>query len=317
MVEMSRICFVIMPFSTTLSCTEEEWTSLFGKVFKPAIEGAGLDYECRRSVATRGNIVAQILQELNDAYVVIADLTDRNANVFYELGVRHALKDRSILLAQKKEDIPFDLQAYAYHVYDWKTPEGQAALAAKLAQLLNDVDAKPQRSDNPVSDFLHKTIEPISAPPPIQITKEEVKYAQSLVGPSADGLDAANFARTLAHKGMAQAIKTVYRLTRTELLKTMRATVDSLNQRQVAAPLQQNQVPLEAQKYMAHAEPLIQKTEEFVLASTEESWLPGTHLAVRLAGDLVSLTEKQAGPTCMPFSMPKKTTTLTWQSFSW
>ena len=81
-----------MPFSTTESCSEDEWTLLFEALFKPAIEGANLDYECRRSVATRGNIVASILQELKESYVVLADLTDHNANVFYELGVRHSQK---------------------------------------------------------------------------------------------------------------------------------------------------------------------------------------------------------------------------------
>ena len=100
-----------MPFSETESCTEEQWTEIFDGLLKPAVEGAGLDYECRRSVATRGNVVAAIIQDLQEAYVVLADLTDRNANVFYELGVRHSLSDRSIILAQKPSDIPFDLQA--------------------------------------------------------------------------------------------------------------------------------------------------------------------------------------------------------------
>ena len=102
---MPRTCFVIMPFSKTATCSEEEWAFIFEKVLRPSIEGAGLDYICRRSVATRGNIVGAILRDLNDSHVILADLTDRNANVFYELGVRHALKDRSILIAQKREDI--------------------------------------------------------------------------------------------------------------------------------------------------------------------------------------------------------------------
>ena len=102
-----------MPFSATKSCTEQEWTEIFEKVFKPAIEEAGLGYECRRSNATRGNIVAGIIRDLNDAHIVLADLTDRNANVFYELGVRHALSDRSIIVAQQRDDIPFDISNYA------------------------------------------------------------------------------------------------------------------------------------------------------------------------------------------------------------
>lgn len=142
-----------MPFSSTASCTEEEWTDIFQNVFKPAVEGAGLDYECRRSEATRGNVIAMIIRDLNDSYVVIADLTDRNANVFYELGVRHSLKNRTIILAQKREDIPFDLQGYASHVYSWKTQRGKAELAQKLRELLEEIDTSPQRSDSPVSDF--------------------------------------------------------------------------------------------------------------------------------------------------------------------
>ena len=82
---MPRNCFVIMPFSTTESCTEDEWTQIFEQVLKPAVESVGLDYICRRSVATRGNIVGAIVRDLNDSHVVIADLTDRNPNVFYEL----------------------------------------------------------------------------------------------------------------------------------------------------------------------------------------------------------------------------------------
>ena len=96
---MAKVCFVIMPFSTTSSCKEEEWTWIYENLYKVAVEGSDLDYQCHRSVATRGNIVGAIVRDLNDAHIVVADLTDRNANVFYELGVRHALKDRSIILA--------------------------------------------------------------------------------------------------------------------------------------------------------------------------------------------------------------------------
>jgi hypothetical protein len=151
---MPRTCFVIMPFSSTVSCTSEEWTEIFEYVFKPAVEGSGRDYMCKRSEATRGNVVAAIMRDLHDSYVVIADLTDRNANVFYELGVRHALGDRTILIAQKREDIPFDLQGYGSHVYSWKTQKGRDELVARIRELLVEIDANPERSDNPVSDFL-------------------------------------------------------------------------------------------------------------------------------------------------------------------
>ena len=115
---MPRQCFVIMPFSTTASCTEEEWTDIFENAFKPAIEVEGLDYDCRRSAATRGNLVAAIMRDLKDAYVVVADLTDENPNVFYEIGYAHALERPTILISRRGESIPFDLQSINHIFYE-------------------------------------------------------------------------------------------------------------------------------------------------------------------------------------------------------
>ncbi len=282
---MPRKCFVIMPFSTTASCTEEEWSWIFDNLFKSAVEGAGLDYECRRSVATRGNIVASILQELDDAYVVLADLTDRNANVFYELGVRHSLRDRTILVAQRTSDIPFDLQAYAYHVYDWKTDEGRVALTTKVTQLLADIDANPERPDNPVSDFLRKSPKPARPEPPIHLTGEEVFYAQPLAGPAADGLDATAFARKLGRVKDPKAANIVFRLTHAQLTQPMQSAVESLNQREVPASTDRKQIPVLAGEYIAAIRLLTQRVEQFVLASIEEGWEGGTQVGLRLAGD--------------------------------
>jgi hypothetical protein len=154
------LCFVIMPFSKTESCSARQWSSIFKTLIKPAVEGAGLGYECVRSVATRGNLVAEIMENLRDAHVVIADLTDRNANVFYELGVRHALRDRTILIAQDRKFIPFDLQDYANHVYKSRNTYGRRTFQRKIRELLSEVDVRPDRSDNPVHDFLKGHAQP-------------------------------------------------------------------------------------------------------------------------------------------------------------
>ncbi len=281
---MPRTCFVIMPFSTTESCSEDEWTLLFEALFKPAIEGAGLDYECRRSVATRGNIVASILQELKESYVVLADLTDHNANVFYELGVRHSLKDRTILVAQKEEDIPFDLRAYAYHIYDWLTEDGKEAFTTRITELLSEIDSNPDRPDNPVSDFLGRATEPNPVQTPVTVQPEEIAYAQSLAGPSAEGLNAIDFARKLARSGAPQAANTVLRLTRAELLPAISQTVNELNQREVPGQIQEDQVLGLAREFTNVIEPTVQKVEEFVLASVEEQWESGLRFGLRLSG---------------------------------
>lgn len=112
-----------MPFSGIKDvCTEEDWTVIYETLLRPAAESAG--YACRRSRPTTGNIIRDIVNYLADADAVIADLTGQNANVFYELGIRHAtrsIRGRSILITQRKKDVPSDLRDYAYHVYDFRS----------------------------------------------------------------------------------------------------------------------------------------------------------------------------------------------------
>jgi len=145
-------CFVIMPFSRTKSCTKEEWTGIFKGIIKPAVEESGLGYVCERSVAERQNIIKGILESVNQANVV-ADLTDNNPNVFYELGVRHTLANRTILIAQGEKDIPFDLKPYPTTFYS-KSLTNIEEFKNDIQKKLVDIETNPERSDNPVSDFL-------------------------------------------------------------------------------------------------------------------------------------------------------------------
>ncbi|GAG11553.1 unnamed protein product, partial [marine sediment metagenome] len=146
-------CYVIMPFSDTKSCTKEEWTEIFEDVIKPAVEESGLGYKCERSRAKRENIIKGIINDLNTAQAVIADLTDDNPNVFYELGVRHTLQRRTILIAQHEEDIPFDLQPYPTIIYK-RSPAGVRQLKHEIKGNFKDIEGNPERADNPVADFL-------------------------------------------------------------------------------------------------------------------------------------------------------------------
>ena len=155
--QTAKTCYVIMPFSKTKTCTEDEWTDIFESIIKPAVEGGGLGYRCLRSEATTGNIIKKVVNSLYQANVVVADLTDRNPNVFYELGVRHTLKNRTIIIAQRRKDIPSDLDGYASHVYRWKTTGQRDAFTKKLRDLLRSIESDTDRSDNPVSDFLDET----------------------------------------------------------------------------------------------------------------------------------------------------------------
>ncbi len=108
--------FVIMPFSSTNSCTSSQWDEIYFEVFKPTIES--LDgYECHRAKPSTGSLIKSIIEDLYSADLVLADLTDNNPNVFYELGVRHSLSKRTILVTQDYKFIPSDLRGYWSLIY--------------------------------------------------------------------------------------------------------------------------------------------------------------------------------------------------------
>lgn len=93
-------------------------------------------------VATRADdffgahhIMSDVWEAINAARVIIADCTERNPNVFYEIGVAHTLGRPVILITQNAGDVPFDLQSIRYIVYQY-TPPGMATFKKVLTQTL-------------------------------------------------------------------------------------------------------------------------------------------------------------------------------------
>ncbi|MCP4581798.1 MAG: nucleotide-binding protein [candidate division Zixibacteria bacterium] len=97
-----KLCFVIMPFRDDLS-------NIYKEGIKPAVEKLGMRCERADYNIASDPILFQIFDEILKAKIIIADLTGANPNVYYELGICHALKRQVILLKQEGEEIPFDL----------------------------------------------------------------------------------------------------------------------------------------------------------------------------------------------------------------
>ena len=107
------LLFVVMPFGKKLDPTarvEVDFDDLFESVIRPAAEAAALDV-LRADEEIQGGFIHRALYErLLLAEIVIADLTLANANVFYELGIRHAARPRATLLIfAKLAGLPFDV----------------------------------------------------------------------------------------------------------------------------------------------------------------------------------------------------------------
>lgn len=157
----NKECFVIMPFSDKGKALAKRWDNLYEKHIKPAVAGAGLGYTCRRSLNPHGNFMSNIVNDLANAEVVIAVLTELRPNVMYELGVRNALRRRTIMIAETGSSIPSDLAAFIAVRYSTKSKQGREAFAKEIKERLTLLDSEEFRSDNPVADYLWKRAQDI------------------------------------------------------------------------------------------------------------------------------------------------------------
>lgn len=128
------LVFTLMPF--TQAWSDYIWRSQI----KPTVESInGVTLLCRRADDLFGpDVMQDIYESILTARIVIADITGRNANVFYELGMAHALGKEVILLSQGAEHIPFDLNRFRHCIYSNDGP-GYEVLAQYLPGAIRDI----------------------------------------------------------------------------------------------------------------------------------------------------------------------------------
>lgn len=115
--------FVLMPFDPSFDWVFRSIQSACNKIGVKAIRAD--------SIFGSTPIIENILQEIHRSEIIIADLTGKNANVFYEVGIAHTLRDCNsiILLAQHIEDVPVDLRHLNVILY---SPRNRTVFEEKL-----------------------------------------------------------------------------------------------------------------------------------------------------------------------------------------
>jgi hypothetical protein len=151
---MDFTAFVIMPF-------DDEFDGVYSDLIVAPLSEAGYVVSRADDVDTQQNILADVVHGIAGADLVIADLTASNPNVFYELGLAHAMGVPTVLIAHRDsaEDIPFDLRQYRTEFYD---THFQRAGAIKNALHTLGVEhcAGKVRFSSPISDFLPEAKRP-------------------------------------------------------------------------------------------------------------------------------------------------------------
>lgn len=126
-----QFIFVLMPF-------EEKFDDIYTYGIKGAAEDANAYAErVDEQIFTEG-ILDRIFNQISKADVIVADMTDRNENVFYEVGYAHALGKIVLLLTQNADDIPFDLKHRPHTVYGGKIETLRGELTKKIIWAIDE-----------------------------------------------------------------------------------------------------------------------------------------------------------------------------------
>jgi len=143
-----------MPFSkTTDEHTEDYWTKHFESFLKPLIE-ENPNLEARRSKAMRGDILREIITDLVVSPVVVADLTDNNPNVYWELGVRQSFKHGTVTIADEATELPFDIDKKGTLRYYPENHLKNADFCRDFKEAIQDCLTHPERPDSQVLETL-------------------------------------------------------------------------------------------------------------------------------------------------------------------
>lgn len=125
--------FVLMPFS-------KNFDDIYKLGIKAACENAGVLAERVDEQKFSETILERIYRQIRAADFIIADMSDRNPNVFYEVGYAHSQGKICTLIAQRADEIPFDLKHHRHIIYEGSISKLRGALDAELDWLKSEAE---------------------------------------------------------------------------------------------------------------------------------------------------------------------------------
>lgn len=141
----NKNAFVIMPFS-------EDFIDIYQFLIVGGLKDAGYVVKRADDIRSQSNILGDIVEGIVSSDLIVADLTGANPNVYYELGIAHALNKKVILLTQEIDELPFDLRSYRVVAYSEHFSRMNQA-KVELSQLAKDALKGKLPFGNPVKDF--------------------------------------------------------------------------------------------------------------------------------------------------------------------
>ncbi|MBT0462325.1 hypothetical protein [Morganella morganii] len=150
-----KTCFIIMPIADHPNYENGHFNRVYEYLIKPACEDAG--YKAIRADDSKAShmIMFDILKKIVQCDMAICDLSTKNANVFYELGLRQAFNKKTILITDGKEKAPFDISGFRYVQYSPALRVDQCVQDInKITEMLNETTVASENDVNSIVKLL-------------------------------------------------------------------------------------------------------------------------------------------------------------------
>jgi len=144
-------CFVIAPIGEPGSDTRKRSDVVLKYVISPAAEHCGYTALRADQISEPGLITSQVIQHIIDDPLVVADLTERNPNVFYELAIRHALRKPLVQIIKRGEQLPFDVVGTRTIPVDHRDLESVEEAKQEIIKQIESLKKRPQEVETPIS----------------------------------------------------------------------------------------------------------------------------------------------------------------------
>ena len=172
-------CFIIMPFGKYGTPEYDRNMKIYQLMIKPVVEKCGYESIRADELEHVGSITKDIIELLHGSELVIADLTGKNANVFYELGVRHVLyRCGTIPIIRQGESLPFDIANYRAIFYTSEL-DGPELFKNELEMRIKAFEKyQTEKSDNPVHDTLGDSLQYVNLKDYVSLSDYKAKQQE-------------------------------------------------------------------------------------------------------------------------------------------
>lgn len=186
-----KICFIISTIGSDNSEPREKADEKLNYLFAPTLEKLGYKPIRADGEDIPGSITRKIVERIIESDMVIADITDENPNVFYELAIRNSVNKPIIIIKSPTQKPPFDIQDTRAISVDMSKPKIWQSAISQLENQIKEAEKDPkQASKSILSDFVPqmKLEKPIDRDSEMMLKLKDIDDKLKTIQPKTSGL---------------------------------------------------------------------------------------------------------------------------------